>query len=206
MVYPVKNKLFSWVFGQYIRFILQRNFHQINFNKVNIDPDKPVLLLANHYSWWDGFIYYHLNKVLFRKNPHVMVLEQTLKNWPFMRYLCAFSIRKGARDMPASLSYAAGILNKPENLLLLFPQGKLYSNFIDDIDFQKGLNVILEKASANFQCILAAAFTENFAQKNPSVSVYLKVLNIPGITGEDVGRAYQEHYNESKKLQTLIAV
>lgn len=206
MIYPGKNKLLGWLFGRYISYMLRGSFHQINFNKVSLDPDKSVLLLANHYSWWDGFVFYHLNKVLFHRKAHVMVLEATLKKWPFMRHLGAFSIKRGAKDMTISLSYAAGILDEPGNLLLLFPQGKLYSNFIDDVSFQKGLAVIIEKASANFQCVLAASFTENFAQKKPSVTVYLKVLDAHSITGENIRRAYQKHYNESKKLQTLITV
>jgi 1-acyl-sn-glycerol-3-phosphate acyltransferase len=206
MIYPGNNKLIGGFFGWYISRSIKRHFYRVNFNKVTLHPGKATLLVANHYSWWDGFIFYHLNKVLFRKKLHVMVLEETLKNWPFMRYLGAFSIKKGAKDMSASLSYAADILEQPGNLLLLFPQGKLYSNFIADIHFQKGLDVILEKASAGFQCLLAAGFTENFAQKKPSVSVYLKVLNGPDITRAAVSQAYQEHYNESKKRQTLIIV
>lgn len=206
MIYPGKNKLLSWLFGRYITYILRRNFHQINFNKVSLHPDKAILLVANHYSWWDGFVFYYLNKVLFRKKLHVMVLEETLKQWPFMRHLGAFSIKRGAKDMATSLSYAAGVLGEPGSLLLMFPQGKLCSNFIEDVSFQKGLAVILEKASANFECVLAASFTENFACKKPSVTVYLKGLNTPDITGQDVSRAYQEHYNESRKLQTLITV
>lgn len=206
MVYPGNNKLIRWFFGYYISRSIGRNFDQVSFNPVTLDASRATLLLANHYSWWDGFIVYHLNQRLFRKKAYVMVLDATIKQWGFMRHLGAFSIKPGSRDMAASLSYAAGILSNPGNLLLLFPQGRLHSNFVDDVYFEKGLNRIVEQTQANFQCVMAAGFTENFQHKKPSVNVYLKVLDTPAPNAADIARAYQQHYLESKKLQTQTVI
>jgi len=206
MVYPGSNKLVRWLFGLYISQSVKRNFYQINFNEIPVDRSRATLLLANHYSWWDGFICYHLNQLLFKKRLHVMVLEATVKQWPFMRHLGAFSINPQSKDMSRSLTYAAGLLDDPDNLLLIFPQGKLYSNFINDIRFEKGLGRIIAQSSGNFQYIMAASFTECFDHKKPSVSLYLKAPAIPPGNINAVNDAYTRHYNESKQLQTQTVV
>jgi hypothetical protein len=58
-----------------------------------------------------------------------MVIEETVQKVSFFKYMGAFSVNKNSREMLASLNYAAELLNDPQNLVLIFPQGKLYSNF-----------------------------------------------------------------------------
>ena len=59
-----------------------------------------------------------------------MVREDTTVQLQYLKYGGAFSINKKSRDMLQSLDYAAELLNDPQNLVLIFPQGKLYSNFV----------------------------------------------------------------------------
>jgi hypothetical protein len=65
------------------------------------------------------------------------------------------------------------LLNDPENLVLIFPQGKLFSNFIDEVSFEKGLVKILQGVTGKFQTVYAATFIEGLQYKKPSVNVYL---------------------------------
>lgn len=206
MIYPGNNKLIRWLFGLYISRSLKRNFHHISFNKIVIDRSRPILLLANHYSWWDGFIFYHINQLFFKKQTHVMALETTLKRWPFMRHFGAFSIKPQSKGALASLTYAAGLLDNPDNLLLIFPQGKLYSNFTDEIRFERGLGRIIAQSSGKFQYIMAASFIEYFNNKKPSVNVYLKPLVVPHNDIDAISQAYTRHYHESKQLQTQTVI
>jgi 1-acyl-sn-glycerol-3-phosphate acyltransferase len=53
-----------------------------------------VLLLANHFSWWDGFLLYYINQKVFRKQFHVMVIEETVQKVGFFKYMGAFSVNK----------------------------------------------------------------------------------------------------------------
>lgn len=206
MVYPGNSKLIRWLFGHYISYSLKRNFQQINFNEIAVDRTRATLLLANHYSWWDGFIFYHLNNVLFKKRAHVLVLDTTLKRWPFMKHFGAFSIKPQSKEMLASLSYAAGLLNNPDNLLLIFPQGKLYSNFTDEIRFEKGISRIAAQSSGKFQYIMAASFMEYFDHKKPSVNVYLKSVPVNEGDMAAISQTYNRHYQESKQIQTQTII
>jgi 1-acyl-sn-glycerol-3-phosphate acyltransferase len=167
-----------------------------------------VLLLANHFSWWDGFLMYYLNHKLLGKKFHVMILEDTARQVTFFKYVGAFSINKSSRDMVASLDYAAGLLNDPENMLLIFPQGKLYSNFTDKVIFQKGLIKIISGAQHNFQLLFAATFIEYFKYRKPDANVYLKTPteNLTYNNIDELAAVYQQHYNSAKQLQTEIVL
>lgn len=197
MIYPGKNKLITWFFHNYILRIVRSDFQTVKFNSVDVDPERSVLLIANHFSWWDGFLMYYLNHKVLRKRFHVMVIEETMQHVGFFKYMGAFSVSKNSREMLASLNYAAQLLNDPNNMVLIFPQGKLYSNFVDEVDFQKGLMKIMQLAAGKFQAILAATFIENLQYKKPTVNVYLKEES----NFADVHSAYQQHYNLSKLSQ-----
>lgn len=139
MVYPRKNKLIYWCMHQYVKLLVRTKFHQLIFNRIDIDKNKSILLLANHFSFWDGLILHCINNKLFKKNFHVMVNEETAYKLHYLQYGGAFSINKKSRQVLESLDYAVALLAEPYNLVLLFPQGKLFSNFVEDVRFEKGV-------------------------------------------------------------------
>jgi 1-acyl-sn-glycerol-3-phosphate acyltransferase len=204
MIRPQKNKLINWFFHNYILRIVKRNFHEVKFNAVEVEREKSVLLLANHFSWWDGFLMYYINHKVLKKRFHVMVIEETVQKVSFFKYVGAFSVSKNSRDMLASLSYAAELLNDPENMVLIFPQGKLHSHFIDEVNFEKGLSRIMEAAAGKFQTIAAATFIENLQYKKPTANVYLKAMG--ELNTADVQKSYQQHYDTVKQQQNKITV
>ena len=207
MTYPIDNTFFRWFFGGYIKRIIRRNFQAVNFNRINVAPDKSVLLLANHFSWWDGFILYWLNARLLKKDFHIMVLDETMQKIKFFKYLGAFSVIKNSRSMIDTLAYAAQLLNDPKNVVVVFPQGRLYSNFITDVSFEKGVMKIIKKAHNKSQLITAVTFVENFDHKKPVVKIYLQTL--PHAKFESIAELndiYQQHYNAARQQQTEIVL
>jgi len=135
-----------------------------------------------------------------------MVLEETMSQVKFFKYLGAFSITKNSKQMVDSLNYAAGLLKDPDNLVVIFPQGKLYSNFVDDVVFEKGVLRIAESATSDFQYLFAATFIENFDHKKPTVNVSLKVVQSNELASGDLLQAYQQHYQSAKQNQTQTVV
>jgi len=206
MIYPQKNKLIHWFFHHYILNIVKGNFKQIKYNDVGVDKDKSVLLLANHFSWWDGFLLYYINHKILKKKFHVMVIAETMQQVSFFKYMGAFSVNKNSREILASLDYAAKLLNDPQNMVLIFPQGKLYSNFVDNVSFEKGLVRITQTANGKYQTVLTATFIESLQYKKPSASVYLKTTTGSYNSIDDIRDAYQQHYNSSKLVQTEIVI
>lgn len=135
-----------------------------------------------------------------------MVNEATTYKLHYLQYGGAFSINQKSRDIVQSLEYAAKLLEEPNNLVLMFPQGKLFSNFVEDIRFEKGVLRVMQKAAGKFQLVFAATFIQFYKYRKQSINVFLKseaadyaVKNI----GE-LKEAYQQHYNAAKKLQTEV--
>lgn len=205
MIYPQKNKLINWFFHNYILRIVKGNFREVNHNEVEVDKGHSVLLLANHFSWWDGFLMYYINYKVLKKRFHVMVIEETVQKVSFFKYVGAFSVSKNSRDMLASLDYAAELLNDPENMVLIFPQGKLYSNFTDEVNFEKGLSKIMAAAAGKFQTVMAATFIENLQYEKPIAGVYLKAISEVN-NMKDAQKLYQQHYDSAKQQQNKITV
>jgi 1-acyl-sn-glycerol-3-phosphate acyltransferase len=208
MIYPKKNPIIFWSMQWYVKWIVGRHFQELIFNPVEVDKSKPILLIANHYSFWDSLVLYCINTRLLKKKLYIMILEDTAKANIFLKYAGAFSIHKGSRDALISLDYAAKLLDDPQNMVLIFPQGKLYSNFVDHINFEKGVLRIIKQAQGSFQLIFAAAFIQYFKHKKPTATVYLKAVN-EDFADKDIvvlQNAYQQYYDASKQLQTEIDI
>lgn len=190
----------------YIKWIVGKTFHEIPFNNIEIDKNRSVLLIGNHFSFWDGLILYCVNDKLLKKKLHVMILEETARKERFLKYVGAFSVKKDSKSIVQSLDYAAELLDDPTNLVLMFPQGKLYANFVTNIHFEKGIMRIIEKAAGNFQLIFASTFIQYFKHKKPTATVYLKSEseNYADKNIDKLQEAYQRHYEASKLLQTEI--
>jgi 1-acyl-sn-glycerol-3-phosphate acyltransferase len=205
MIYPKKNILFKWCVQIYVRWLTYRNFHAINFNTIDIDKNRSILLIGNHFSGWDTVVLFWINQKLFKKKFHVMLLESTSIREPFLKYAGAFSINKTSRDMIHSLDFAAKLLDDPENLVLIFPQGKLYSNMVSDVVFEKGIIHIIKRATGNFQLIFAATFIECFENLKATANTHLKTdINTNFNNIDQLQQAYQQHYHDARQQQIQI--
>jgi hypothetical protein len=151
-------------------------------------------------------ILYIVNTRLFKKRMHIMVLEETMHQYKPFKYGGIFSVKKGSRDVLRSLDFAAELLNDPRNLVLIYPQGKLYSNFVSRVDFEKGVMRVIEKAVGKFQLVFASAFIQYFRSTKPTATVYLKNEdeNFAGKAIDELQAAYQRFYDQKKLEQTEI--
>ena len=194
---------FTW----YIKWIIKKDFAAVSFNPVEIDNSRSVLLLANHFSWWDGFLMFYLNKILFKKNFHVMVTEENYRQVSFLKYLGAFPVKKNSKSVIESLQHAGELLNDPKNLVLIFPQGKLYSNHVQEVEFERGLIKLINASHAKFQYLFAAAFVDYFEKRKASLTCYLQIwegAESPGLLL--IKRAYNEHYETSRQQHCRVTV
>jgi 1-acyl-sn-glycerol-3-phosphate acyltransferase len=206
MLLPKKNKIIYWCMHRYVKFLVGIKFQQLSFNSIEFDRNRSVLILANHFSFWDGLILHCVNDKLFKKDFYVMVNEATAYKMHYLQYGGAFSINKNSREMIESLNYAAKLLDDPQNLVLLFPQGKLFSNFVEDVHFEKGILRVIKQAAGKFQLVFASTFIQFYKHRKQSINVYLKAetVNYADKSINELKDAYQQHYNAAKKLQTEI--
>jgi 1-acyl-sn-glycerol-3-phosphate acyltransferase len=208
MLYPKENPVARWIFKAYVKWLVGKEFHEFSYDPIEVEPNRSVLLIANHFSFWDGLILFCLNDRLFKKKFHVMILQETAQQVGALRYGGAFSVDKTSRSMLESLDYAAQLLNHPGNLVLMFPQGRLFSNFVSKVKFEKGIIKLIEKAGNKSQVIFAATFIQYLKHKKASVTVYLsnQADSFSCKSIDDLQNSYQQHYEQAKQQQTEIDI
>lgn len=161
-------------FNFYTKWMLKRYFREIRFRGDMADKGLPVLMIGNHFSWWDGFIANYLNLSWLHRRIHVMMLEDQLKDRKFLNYAGAFSISKGNRSVKESLNYAAGLLKIPENLVVIYPQGRFQSLYERPVKFEKGISFIAKESGCNYQFIFYAAFPDYFEHARPVLTIHFR--------------------------------
>lgn len=207
MIKPKTNSIIFTFFSWYISRIIGKDFAFFKHNEVHFEKDKAILLLANHFSWWDGFLIFHLNKIYFKKKFHVMVLQETAEKVKFFKYLGAFSVQKNAKSIIKSLDYAGELLDDPENLVLIFPQGELNSLHVPNISFEKGVSRIIASSKKQFQYIFAAILIDYFDQRKPHVNVHLQNWEAQEYASLQVIKsAYNKHFESAIKQQIEVKI
>lgn len=192
----------EWIGRYYSGYKLEKAFRPIRLIGEYAPAEGSILLIANHFSWWDGFIQYRLNRQVFQKKFHVMMQEQQLIHHKILCRGGAFSIRKGSREIMESLRYSAGLLEDTNNLLLLFPQGRIQSIHTAEFRFQKGMEYLLKHASGQVQLVFNVNLIDYFSEKRPSLSVYYRKYEPAGSFILPVlENAYNEYAWECKQRQ-----
>lgn len=159
-------------FDLYSKIQLKRYFRKVCINGNFEDNGKPLLLIANHFSWWDGFIQIWLNNKIFKRKFHVIMLEQQLREFMILNKGGAFSIKKNSRSIVESLDYTAGLLKQKENMLLIFPQGEIQTLYTHDFVFEKGVEYILKKLNGEVQVVFNVNLVDYFSYKKPALNIY----------------------------------
>lgn len=115
-----------------------------------IPPDVPLLLCANHESWWDGFL---LREVQRRLRPgagfHAVMLDAELSRRPFLRPLGALGVTPGSTASVRRLFHTLTALahRRPDAVVAYFPQGRIRPGSPLPLDFRRGVGAAAEALS-----------------------------------------------------------
>lgn len=155
------------IFDVYLKRLLKKSFK--DFRVINalpvIDKSKSLVITPNHFSWWDGFFIYWLNKKLLNKKLHILMLEEQLKRYWFFKKLGCYSIDlNDNRKMITSLKYTLELISNPENLIIIYPQGEINTYEQRPIVIKDGINYLSSKSSNDFQ-VLPVAFKIHYTNE-----------------------------------------
>jgi hypothetical protein len=151
--------------------MLKKHFAGIQTELEPCPADKAILLIGNHFSWWDGFIGNYLSYNFYKRKFHVMMLREQLEERMFLNKAGAFSIEKSSRSMVESIIYSAEILSLKDNLLMMFPQGAFDSLYHREYVFEKGVEKILEKCDASPAVVFNINLVDYFSNPLPTLFV-----------------------------------
>lgn len=159
-------------FKFYTKWKILRNFESVNFSGDYFEKGLPLLLIANHISWWDGFWVNYLNQKLFKRKFYFMMLEEQLNKYAFFKKTGGYSVKKGNRSILESIHYTAEILKDAGNAVLLFPQGEIQSVYESSFKFEKGIEKVLEAVENPMQIIFVVNMIDYFSGPKPGLYIY----------------------------------
>ncbi len=205
MITASHSRWFQFIFDIYLSRAFKKHFKSLETIGEVEDKGMPVLVIANHISWWDGFWMLSLNKKHFHRNFHVMMLEDQLRKNMFLRQLGAFSLRKRSRDMLESFAYAARLLKQPRNMLLLFPQGEITSQYDYPLDFQKGWGRILSMTHNPLQLLMVVHLLDYFSDPKPTLRQYVfSPEQTTGFNGDELEEQYNDFLQQCLEQQKAL--
>ncbi len=191
-------------FRFYTGYLIRRNFSQVHIIGECPDRKLPILLIANHVSWWDGFWCAYINFNIYKRKFHFMMFEEQLRRYWFFNYTGGYSVNKRSRSMLESIRYTNSLLTDNRNMVLIFPQGEIRSAHAHDIVFERGIEKILADQKNPVQVIFQVNLTDYFSEKKPGLYLYLKEYNDTSFQLTDLQHSYNCFFSECINAQQSI--
>lgn len=121
---PRHLAFFDRVFTRFARRHL-RAVRLAHWGRPRLPPDGPVVVFANHPSWWDGMAVMLLwRRLLDERELYVPMDAEALGRYGFMRRLGVFGVEPGARGAVGFMRVAGEVLSAPHRLLWINAPGR----------------------------------------------------------------------------------
>lgn len=152
--YPARKtpigELLIWLL---VRFAMRRMFVRVRLCIGGEHPREarlPLLAIANHPSWWDGYIALLLSRH-FGRPRYLMMEAAQLRRYSFFAWAGCFGVdRTDPHDVARAVTYAAGLLTREHAALLwMFPQAEIVPPAVRPIAVHRGTAHILRRATRN---------------------------------------------------------
>lgn len=195
MIEAKKSHLFERAFALYLFPLMRRSFGHFLGQNIRTIPTQPAIFIANHSSWWDGLLFFFLNRTVWKHDIHMMMHEKNLEKYKFFRKLGAFSIdKKNPKDIIRSLQYADELLKSGKSVVL-FPQGDEFHQEIRPLTFHSGIGYMLEKHPE--VPVISITFYYSFRhEQKPEVWIHqsdsLSIEEIPGTSRKEKAASLQQ--------------
>jgi 1-acyl-sn-glycerol-3-phosphate acyltransferase len=139
--------LLRW-FGRYTARYLRRHFSQVWIagDAPNLDG-RPVIVFANHASWWDPLVCLHLHRHFFAGRPAFAPIDAAaLRRYGFLGRLGFFPVEQhSAKGAVQFLRAGQAILSNRDAMLWVTPQGEFQDPRARPVRFKPGLAHLVER-------------------------------------------------------------
>jgi hypothetical protein len=185
--------------------MLKKHFHGVRAEIDACQPGKSILLIANHFSWWDGFIGNYLSYKFYHRKFHVMMLREQLAKRMFLNKAGAFSVEKSSRSAVESILYSAEVLSQKNNLLMMFPQGSIESLYHRDFVFAKGIEKILSKCDPLPELVFNINLVDYFSRPSPTLFIRTMCYG-GGHSVKEIEEAFNRYHGDcmAKQHENLL--
>lgn len=116
------------------------------------DPALPLVLVANHVSWFDGFLLREVQRRVRPQAPlYTVMLESELKNNRVLRALGGvgfdperpMGLRRVVRGLAAYPDRVSRGSSSAAPVVAFFPQGRIYPSFREPLGFRPGVRLVI---------------------------------------------------------------
>ncbi len=110
--------------------------------------DVPLVLVANHVSWWDGFLLRDVQRLVRPRAPLYTLMDaDQLRAHPIFRWMGAVGVDAGSAG---SVAQAFGTIRRRarerrDTVISFFPQGKIWPSWRRPLGFARGVHVLLRR-------------------------------------------------------------
>jgi len=148
---------FTWYSRRYIR----RHFHAVRVSQTGLPPGSkmPLVLYTNHASWWDPLAGLVLKAEFFPERQLFAPIDALmLQRYKMFSRLGFFGVEQDSRRGAAQfLRTAEAVLQSPQGLLAVTPQGRFADVRERPVEFEAGLGHL---ATRSKQALFVPVATE----------------------------------------------
>ncbi len=189
----------KWVTG-WFRLLGLFLFKRIRLDYDGEVPIGAILLLQNHFSWWDGYFAWLISKKL-GKRFYVMMLKEQIDARPFLSKVGAFPVSPGRRSIIESFRHASRLLSDDNNLVTIFPEGEIKSIYKPQIKFKPGISLLSANYNHQYHILFSFVFVDYFSSPRPTVTIRLHWYDSNDFSVEALESAYNNEFVDMAKKQ-----
>lgn len=128
MIPAKKSRLFQAYFSWHVRRRFLRRFSAVRVRGLEglraLAASSPVLLAANHTSWWDSLVFFDVLYRTLDADAFALMDAGNLRKLPFLGWIGGFGVERGDKEDGARVvNYAASLLDRSGRAVVMFPQG-----------------------------------------------------------------------------------
>lgn len=143
---PAVKPWFQEGFHRFLRPFLRRHFHAIAIDRSSLDPlpvgdQVPLLVYANHPSWWDPLVAHFLNRAVFPTRQFYAPIDaSSLQHYAVMRKLGFYGVQLGTvGGAGAFLKKSLAIAQAGRTALWITPEGRFTDSRDHEPELMPGL-------------------------------------------------------------------
>ena len=136
---------------RYVRRRLSRSFEGVwvaGIQNVATRPSAPRIVAANHVAWWDAFFIVLLDELLGTES-YCLMETANLRRYPFFGWIGAVPLdRSSPRQALRDLKSSVALLDRPNRLLWVFPQGRQRPAHLRPLGLERGIEKLAQWSGA----------------------------------------------------------
>jgi 1-acyl-sn-glycerol-3-phosphate acyltransferase len=177
------------LFSIYLKWYLGRHFHAVRVANAGRIPrlSEPLILFANHSSWWDPLTAMVLGRTMLPHREHYAPMdEKALKHYAIFRSMGFFPVDNGSLRGAAQLLRAGTqVFSRPGSVLWITPESQFQDVRRRPIVFKPGLGSLMSRMG-RMTCVPIAIEYVYWNERLPEVLVNIgEPLEIGDGTMED---------------------